>query len=120
MGDQPVTKAEFDGLTATIKVLADQMATLTAKVDDSISNSAANNNNNNRNNEDNNRNNRIIEDSSSSKVEKTDFEEKMSNHRKKLHILREQTKNGYRSKAIDSLTLIMFIQQCGVIYDVCK
>jgi len=30
--------AEFDGLTATIKVLADQMAAMTAKVDGSISN----------------------------------------------------------------------------------
>jgi cation transport ATPase len=35
-------------------------------------------------------NNRIIEDSSSSKVKKTDFYEIMSNHWKKLHILREQ------------------------------
>jgi len=77
MGDQLVTRAEFDSLTATIKVLEDQKAALMAKVDDNISNNA---NNNNHNNDDTNRNNRIIEDSSSSKVEKPDFEEKMLNH----------------------------------------
>lgn len=35
------------------------------------------------------RNNRIVEDSSSLKIEKTDFEEKISNHLKKLQILQE-------------------------------
>jgi len=116
MGDQQVTKADFDGLAATMKTLADQMAalsttttaqitTLTAKIDNinisNRNNNIRNNNNrkyNNRNNQ--NRggepirvrgeNNRIIEDSSSSTVEKNDFDEIMSNHWKKLQILREQ------------------------------
>ena len=69
MGDQPVTKADFDGLTATMKTLADQMAalsttttaqitTLTAKIDNININNRNNNicsSNNNRNY--NNRNN---------------------------------------------------------------
>jgi len=33
MGDQPVTRAEFDGLIVSAKALLNQMATLTAKVD---------------------------------------------------------------------------------------
>ena len=33
MGDQSVTKAEFDDLITAIKALLDQMVTLTAKVD---------------------------------------------------------------------------------------
>jgi len=59
MGDQPVTKADFDDLVAAMKTLADQMTalsttttaqitTLTARVDDLANN---NNNNNNRNND---------------------------------------------------------------------
>jgi hypothetical protein len=95
MGDQPVTRAEFDGLHTAAKALLDQMVALTAKI--------GNINNNNRNYDDKNnqnrrcgpirvrgRNNQIIEDSNFSMVEKTDFEEIMSNHWKKLQILREQ------------------------------
>jgi len=73
MGDQPVTRAEFDGLIVSAKALLNQMATLTAKVDHM---------NNNRKKKQNmrcvpirvphGRNNRIIEDSSSSMMEKTD------------------------------------------------
>ncbi|MCI55466.1 hypothetical protein A2U01_0076717, partial [Trifolium medium] len=45
MGDQPITRTEFDGLAPMIKALLDQMAALTTKVDD-----ITNNNNHNRNN----------------------------------------------------------------------
>ena len=95
-----MTRAELAGITATltmpIKTLLDQMVALTAKIDN------INNNNRNYNNINNlnrrcepirvrGRNNQIIEDSNFSKVEKTDFEEIMSNDWKKLQILREQT-----------------------------
>ena len=43
MGDQPVTKAKFDGLYTAAKAMLDQMVALTAKIDNI-------NNNNNRNN----------------------------------------------------------------------
>ena len=68
MGDQPVTKADFDDLAAAMKTLADQMAalstttaqitTLTARVDDLANNNNYNNsiNNNNNRNGDHNRN----------------------------------------------------------------
>jgi hypothetical protein len=94
MGDQPVTRAEFDILHTAAKALLNQMVALTAKI--------GNINNNNRNYNDKNnqnrrcgpirvrgRNNQIIEDSNFSKVEKTNFEEIMSNHWKKLQNLRE-------------------------------
>ena len=89
MGDQLVTRAEFGGLNAVAKALLDQLTALTAKID--------NINNNNRNNQNKRcgpisvrgRNNQIIEDSNFSKVEKTDFEEIMSNNWKKLQIIRE-------------------------------
>jgi len=85
MGDQPVTRAKFDGLNTAAKALLDQMVALTAKINN------INNNNRNYNNINNQnrrcgpirvrgRNNQIIEDSNFSKVEKTDFEEIMSNH----------------------------------------
>jgi len=71
MGDQPVTRADFDDLAATIKAIANQMAalsttttaqitTLTARVDN-LANDNNNNNNkrniNNRNNNNQNNNN---------------------------------------------------------------
>jgi len=97
MGDQAVKKIAV--LTAAIKALSYHMASLIVKVDDI-------NNNNNKNQNKRcgpisvrrGRNNRIIEDSSSSKVEKIDFEEKMSNYWKKLQILREQA---YSAKSIE-------------------
>jgi hypothetical protein len=56
MGDQPMTKAELAGITATlttsittIKALTDQMAALTAKIDNNINNRNNNNNINNLN-----------------------------------------------------------------------
>ena len=100
MGDQPVTRAEFDSLNTAAKALLDQMVALTAKIDNINTNNRNNNNHNYNNRNNQNRrcepirvrgeNNRIIEDSSSSTVEKTDFDEIMSNHWKKLQILREQ------------------------------
>jgi len=83
MGDQPVTRAEFGGLTAVAKALLDQLTTLTTKMDN------INNNNRNYNNRINqNRrcepirvhdgNNLISSDLCS--IEKTDFDEIMSNH----------------------------------------
>ena len=69
MGDQPVTKADLDGLAAAMKTLADQMAalsatttaqitTLTARVDGLANNNNRNINNPNNNRNNNNRNNR--------------------------------------------------------------
>jgi len=68
MGDQPVTKADFDGLAATMKTLADQMAalsttttaqitTLTAKIDNINISNRNNNIRNSNNRKYNNRNN---------------------------------------------------------------
>jgi kinetochore protein Nuf2 len=88
MGDITITRAEFDCLNAAAKALLDQLTTLTAKVDNIINNRKKQN----RRCEPirvRGRNNQIIEDSNFSKVEKTDFEEIMSNHWKKLQILRE-------------------------------
>jgi len=81
MGDQPVTKAYFDGLAATIKALPDEMAAhkvalttttaLTAKIDDIINNI----NNQNRGGEPikvHDGNNQIIKNSSSLEVKKVD------------------------------------------------
>ena len=93
MGDQPITRAEFSVLNVVAKALLDQLTA--ANVNNHNYNNRNYNNikNQNRTCEPNRvcgRNNQIIEDSNFSKVEKTDLEEIMSNHRKKLQILREQ------------------------------
>jgi tRNA(Arg) A34 adenosine deaminase TadA len=95
MGDQPVTRAEFDGLHTAAKALLDQMVALTAKIGNINNNNLNYNDKNNQNRRCGpirvrGRNNQIIEDSNFSMVEKTNFEEIMSNHWKKLQILREQ------------------------------
>jgi len=77
MGDQPVTRANFDGLTATLNALAAQMAMFTTNLNNIANN---NHNYNNRNNQNkgggpirvHGGDNQITEDSSSSTVEKTD------------------------------------------------
>jgi len=58
MGDQPVTRAEFDSLNTAAKALLDHMVALTAKIGN-INNNNRNNNirNNNIRNNNNNRNN---------------------------------------------------------------
>jgi hypothetical protein len=46
MEDQPVTRAEFDGLNAAAKALLDHMVVLTAKIDNINNNHNYNNRNN--------------------------------------------------------------------------
>ncbi|PNX59454.1 hypothetical protein L195_g059697, partial [Trifolium pratense] len=66
MGDQPVTRADFDDLATMVKALSDKLTTLTTKGDDVANNNRnynSNKNNNNNRNGDNNRNNPSTDDS---------------------------------------------------------
>jgi len=54
MGDQSVTRAEFEGFVVTLKALSDQMTALSTKIDGIVA--ANNNNRNNNKNGDHNRN----------------------------------------------------------------
>jgi hypothetical protein len=57
MGDQPITRAELEGLFTSVNALTTQMATLTTQVNNIALNINNNNNNNNRNNNNNNNRN---------------------------------------------------------------
>jgi len=55
MGDQPVTKAEFEGITADFTTTNDamtaQVAKLSTQMNNNTNNNVSNNTNNNRNNQ---------------------------------------------------------------------
>ena len=59
MGDQPVTRVEFEGFAATLKALSNQMTTLSTKVDEisNYNNSRNGDHNRNINNQNNNNHN---------------------------------------------------------------
>ncbi|PNX68201.1 hypothetical protein L195_g063875, partial [Trifolium pratense] len=66
MGDQPVTRADFDNLATMVKALSDKLTALMTKGDNVGNNNrnyTSNRNNNNNRNDDNNRNNPSTDDS---------------------------------------------------------
>ncbi|CAJ2646166.1 unnamed protein product [Trifolium pratense] len=74
MGDQPVTRADFDELATMVKVLSDKFMSLTTKGVD-VANNNSNRNNNNRNSDNNRNNNNPTTDDSSSEDEEVVPEE---------------------------------------------